>query len=159
MTMTANVTLAIDNWDNPAFDPEFVQEFGRTISDPAIKEADQEFTPDSFDDAYLNMELALPPEGGEVYIGRVVKRMRDKDGLFMIGTANDNPILDSRLHEVEFQDRYRASLVANVIAENLFAQIDDEGNRHVLFQESIDHRTNGKQILQQDAFITIRTGT
>ena len=46
-----------------------------------------------------------------------------------------------------------------MIAENLFAQIDDEGNRHVLFQEIIDHRVNGKQVLQQDAFITTRTGT
>jgi hypothetical protein len=60
---------------------------------------------------------------------------------------------------VEFQDGYKTSLAANAIAENLFAQIDDEGNRHVLFQEIIDHRVNGKQVLQQDAFITTRTGT
>ena len=153
-----NNILNIDDWDDPAYDPEFVQEFGRTINDPMIKEADQEFTPDSFDDTYLNMELALPREGGEVQFGRVVKRLRDKDGL-PIGTANDNPILDSRMYEVEFQDGYKTSLAANAIAENLFAQIDDEGNRHVLFQEIIDHRTNGKQVLQQDAFVTTRTGT
>ena len=153
-----NVTLEIDDWDDPAFDSEFVEEFGRTINDPMIKEADQDFTPDSFDDTYLNMELALPREGGEIQFGRVVKRLRDKDGL-PIGTANDNPILDSRLYEVEFQDGYKTSLAANAIAENLFAQIDDEGNRHVLFQEIIDHRVNGKQVLQQDAFITTRTGT
>ena len=90
--------------------------------------------------------------------GRVVKRLRDKDGL-PIGTANDNPILDTRMYEVEFQDGYRASLAANAIAENLFAQIDNEGNRHVLFQEIIDNRTNGKQVLQQDAFITTKMGT
>jgi hypothetical protein len=126
-----NVTLEVDDWDDPAFEPEFVQEFGRTINDPTVKEADQDFTPDSFDDTYLNMELALPRDGGEVQFGRVVKRMRDKDGL-PIGTANDNPILDSRLYEVEFQDGYKTSLAANAIAENLFAQIDDEGNRHVV---------------------------
>ena len=153
-----NIILEIDDWDDPAFDSEFVEEFGRTINDPTIKEADQDFTPDSFDDTYLNMELALPREGGEVQFGRVVKRLRDRDGL-PIGTANDNPILDSRLYEVEFQDGYKTSLAANAIAENLFAQIDDEGNRHVLFQEIIDHRVNGKQVLQQDAFITTRTGT
>ena len=122
------------------------------------KKADQEFTPDSFDDSYLNMELALPREGGDVQFGRVIKRLRDKDGL-PIGTANDNPILDSRMYEVEFRNGYRTSLAANAIAENLFAQIDDEGNRHVLFQEIVDHRTNGKQVLQQDAFVTTRTGT
>jgi hypothetical protein len=150
--------IPVEDWDDPAFDAEFVQEFGRTINDPRIKEADQSFTPDVYDDTYLNMELALPRDGGEVQYARVVKRLRDKDGL-PIGTAHDNPILDSRIYEVEFQDGYKASLAANAIAENLFAQIDDEGNRHVLFQEIIDYRTNGKQILQQDAFLTTRTGT
>jgi hypothetical protein len=96
-----NVTLDIDDWDDPAFDPEFVQEFGRTISNPAIEEADQVFTPNTFDDTYLNMELTLQREGGEVQFGRIVKQMRDKDGL-PIGTANDNPILDSRMYEVTY---------------------------------------------------------
>ena len=147
-----------DEWDDPAFSKEFIEEFGRTINDPELKEADQEFTPDAYDDTYLNMELALPRDGAEVQFGRVVKRLRDKDGL-PIGTANDNPILDTRIYEVEFQDGHRASLAANAIAENLFAQIDDEGNRHVLFEEIVDHRTNGKQVLQQGAFIVNHSGT
>ena len=50
-------------------------------------------------------------------------------------------------------------MAANAIAENLFSQIDDEGNRHVLFDEIADHRTNGKQITQQDAFVVTQTGT
>ena len=50
-------------------------------------------------------------------------------------------------------------MAANAIAENLFAQIDDEGNRHVLFQDIIEYRTNFKQVLQQDAFVTTCTGT
>ena len=40
--------------------------------------------------------------------------------------ANDNPILDSRVYEAEFLDGNKASLAANAIAENLFAQVDDE---------------------------------
>ena len=104
------------------------------------------------------MELALPRGGGEVELGRVVKRLRDKDGL-PIGTANDNPILDTRVYEVEFPDGHRASLAANAIAENLFAQIDDEGNRHVMLDEIIGHRTNGKEMKQQDAFIISKSGT
>lgn len=69
------------------------------LKNPRIKEADQSFTPDAYDDTYLNMELALPRDGGEVQYARVVKRLRDKDGL-PIGTAHDNPILDSRIYEV-----------------------------------------------------------
>jgi hypothetical protein len=95
-----------DDWDDPPFIEDFIEEFGRQINDPNLKEADQEFTPDAYDDTYLNMELALPRDGGEVQFGRVVKRLRDKDGL-PIGTAHDNPILDSRMYEVEFQDGHR----------------------------------------------------
>jgi hypothetical protein len=147
-----------DDWDDPSFSNVFVEECGRTINDLLLKEADQDFTPDVYDDTYLNMELALPCDGAEVQFGRVVKRLRDKDGL-PIGTAHDNPILNTRMYEVEFQDGHRASRAANAIAKNLFAQVDDEGNRHVLFEEIVDFRTNGKQVLQQDAFIINQSGT
>ena len=104
------------------------------------------------------MELALPRGGGEVEYGRVQKRLRDKDGL-PIGTANDNPMLDNRIYEVEFPDGHRTSLAANAIAENLFAQVDPEGNRHVMFQSIIDHRTNGKEIPMDDAYVTGKNDT
>ena len=47
----------------------------------------------------------------------------------------------------------------NLIAENLFAQVDEEGNRSVLFDEIVDVRTDGTHILQQDAFVTTSSGT
>ena len=63
------------------------------------------------------------------------------------------------MYEVEHLDGERASLSANHIAENLFAQVDDEGNRQVLMKEIIDHRMNGQEVKHQDAFITTKTGT
>ena len=41
----------------------------------------------------------------------------------------------------------------------LFSQVDDDGNRQVLLDEMIDQRTNGSQVLQQDAYITTTSGT
>ena len=140
------------------YDPEFQEEFDRVVNDELLPEADELFSPDVYDDTYLNMELALPRAGGEVEFGRVVKRMRDKDGL-PIGTANDNPILDTRVYEVEFPDGHKAALAANIIAENLFAQVDSEGNRHALFDEIVAHRTNGKEVKMQDAFVNTKSGT
>ena len=61
-----------------------------------------------------------------------MKRLRDTQGL-TIGTSNDNPILDTRMYEVEYLDGFTTSMAANSIAENMFAQVDEEGNRHVLF--------------------------
>ena len=139
------------DYDPVDLDDEFIEEFKKVISDESIPEADREFTPDAFDDTYLNMELALPRNGAEVEFAKVTKRLRDKNGL-PIGTANDNPILDTRIYEVEFPDGHEASLAANIIAENLYAQVDIEGNRHVLFQEIVGHRTNGTEIKQLDAF-------
>ena len=90
---------------------------------------------------------------------RVIKRMRNKDGL-PIDTANDNPILDSRVYEVEYPDGHRASLAANVIAENLFFQIDtSEGNRLALLDDVMDYRTKGKQVTVEEGFEITSTGT
>lgn len=46
-------------------DPDFVAEFQRVISDESIPEQDTTFTPDVFQDTYLNMEIALPCGGGD----------------------------------------------------------------------------------------------
>ena len=140
-------------------DSDFKEEFDWVVSDDGIPEADDEFTPDIFDDTYLNIEIALPRDGIEQPVfGRVTKRMRDEHGR-PIGTANDNPILDTRLYEVEYLDGHKAAMSANIIADNMFAQVDEEGNRFVLMDEITDHRRGVDAVSQQDAFITTSSGT
>ncbi len=138
-------------------DADFQEEFDNIVNDPTAPEADDSFTPDVFGDTCLNVELATPRDSDGPEFAKVTKRSRDKDGL-PTGKANDNPILDARMHQVECSDGHKASLAANAVAENMFAQVDDEGNRHVLFQEIIDHGTDGAELKQQDAFITTRSG-
>ena len=104
------------------------------------------------------MELALPRDEPGPEFARVTKRLRYHNGL-PFGTANQNPILDSLMYEVEYQDGHKSSLSANVIDKNMFAQVDKEGNRHIPFQEIVDYRVNGKEIKQQDDFITTNTST
>ena len=85
-----------------------------------MKEGNKEFTPDTYDNRYLNMELAVPRgDNPNPQYAKVMKRLRDADGI-PIGMANENSILDSHMYEVEYQDGMKASLVANYIAENLF---------------------------------------
>ena len=139
-------------------DDDFQDEFNNVVSHPDVKEADELFTTEVMGDPYVNMELALPQgDTLEPWYARVTKRLRDANGI-PIGTAHDNPILDTRMYEVEFMDREKSSLSANYIAENLFAQIDDEGNHQVLSNEIIDHRTTGRQVMQQDVFIMAKNG-
>ena len=138
-------------------DPDFMEEFQRVIDNEEVPEADAEFTPDVLDDTYMNMEVGVPRDDDGPTFARVTKRLRDANGL-PIGVANDNPILDTRMYEVEYPDGYKASLSANVIAQNMFAQVDDEGNRHVLFDAIIDHRVDGTEVKTMDAFIVNKSG-
>jgi hypothetical protein len=102
------------------------------ISDKTVPEEDEVFTPDVFGDPYLNKEVALMRGAGDVsdiHFGKVTKRLRDAEGR-PIGMACDNPLLDTREYTVEFLDGHSEALSANLIAQNLFSEIDEEGNRH-----------------------------
>ena len=141
------------DWSTHPFedDPDLQEEFDDAVNNPEVKEADELFTPDTYDQ-YLKMELALPQgDSLEPRLAKVTKRLKDANGI-PIGMANQNPLLDTQMYEVEFADGEKASLAANYIAENLFAQIDVEGNHQVLMNEIINYQTNGTELKQQDAF-------
>jgi len=114
-----------------------------------------EVTPEAFDE-YLMAEVLLP-HGGNVLKAKVVGRKRDADGK-EIGTRALNPILDTRKYKVEFPDGSTDVFTANVIAENLFSQVDDEGCSQVLMDEIIDHRSNGLAVSKDDGFKTTSSG-
>ena len=54
----------------------------------------------------------------------VKKRALDKDGQVM-GKYHENPLMDSRLYEIEYSDGTYNTMLANIIAENLLMQVDD----------------------------------
>ena len=130
-------------------DEDFREEFERVFNNEDIPEADDN-TPEVLNDTYVNMEIALPHDESGPQYAKVTKRLRDANGI-PIGTANDNPFLDTRVYEVEYLDGRRDALSANIIAENLFAQVDDEGNRFVLLDSIADHRVNGSQVTKDQA--------
>ena len=86
------------------------------------------------------------------------KRLKDANGR-PIGVANYNLILDSRMYEVEYCDGYVSAMAANVIDENLFAQVDQEGSIFILIKFIINTRTEGTQTLQQDTVVITKSGT
>ena len=77
---------------------------------------------------------------------RVTKRLRDHRGN-PIGTANDNPILNTRMYEVVFDDSHKLSMAANLIAENMLAQLDEEGYSLAVVKAIVNHK--------MDPYITI----
>ena len=71
------------------------------------------------------MELALDRHDNGPEFARVNKRLKYKDVRLII-IAADNPILDTRMYEVEYDDGYKTAMTANTIASNLFAQFNQD---------------------------------
>ena len=93
---------------------------------------------DDYDDfdGYLNAEVLLPQNGEHMRAAKVVGRAKDIDGISM-GQYDPNPYLDSRVYDVMFPDGAVEQYAANVLADNLLSQVDEEGHPYMLFEK--DH--------------------
>ena len=60
----------------------------------------------------------------------------------IFGTCNDNPILETRVYEVVFENGEITECGANVIPESMWAQCDLDGNQQVLMNASVDCRVD-----------------
>jgi hypothetical protein len=98
-----------------------------------IPEADN----DAFD-TMLNAELQLP-HGDKLQHAKVIRRAKDSAGNAK-GSSHDNPYLDTRVYDVVFPDGAIKQYAANIIAENLYSQVDSEGNQFVMMDEVLSHR-------------------
>ncbi len=74
----------------------------------------------------------------------------------LIGHSNANPILDTRLYEVEFPDGSEATYSANVIAENMLSQCDSEGRQYLLLTHIVNHKKDEEVAIKpEDAYVTV----
>eukprot|EP00957_Ditylum_brightwellii_P011079 839659-Ditylum_brightwellii.AAC.1 len=79
-------------------------------------------------DQYLRAELILGLGTDGERVDRVIKRSWGPDGQ-SIGRDHPNPLFDTYTYDVEFTDDSVERYQANVIAENMFAQVDQEGHQ------------------------------
>jgi hypothetical protein len=99
-------------------------------------------------DNYIGAELTLQ-HGNTPTRARVKKRARDEVTGNLIGKRNNNPYLSTAVYDVEFPDGEIESYAANLVAENLYFQCDDEGNMFLVLQEISNHRS-GDDVTQID---------
>ena len=71
----------------------------------------------------MNIDL---PFMGELKRG-IIKSCKWNERGELIGTSNSNLLLDTRLYTVEFDDGMYGEYTINVVMENLYSQIDEEG--------------------------------
>ena len=76
----------------------------------------------------------------------------------MIGEASDNPILSTAIYHVESPDGKIEEYTANVIAGNLFSNVDDDGYNFDYLYERIGHRKDEAAISKDKGFIETKFG-
>ena len=105
--------------------------------------------PEAYDeeavDKYLNVELILDFRLANERRGRVAKRSRGLDGK-TVGRAHAKPFFDTREYNIEFTDGSVDKYTVHIITENMFAQVDDEGNQYLLMNEITYHRKENTAI-------------
>ena len=104
-------------------------------------------------DEHIGMELTLPHQG-ELRRGKIVKRKRNEKGE-LVGTAHDNPILDTRVYEVDFGEGGYQEYSTNLIMENLYAQVDDEGNQYSILKGIVAAKSDETALKIADGWITM----
>ena len=95
-------------------------------------------------DEYIDSEVLLPLNGDHMKAARVVGITRDRMGN-EIGTYDSNPINNTRVYDVMFPDGSVEQYAANIIAENLVNQCNDEGQRYIFLDSILDHRFDGTE--------------
>ena len=69
------------------------------------------------------------------------------------GMAHLNPILDMRSYKVEFPDGQTTEYSANIIAKNMYAQCDTEGNQYLLLKEIVDWKKDNSATSPADMYV------
>ena len=110
-----------------------------------------------FHDYLIHAEVLLP-QGEEVKSAKVKGRAKDANGK-PVGNFNSNPLLNSIVYDVEFPDGAVKQYAANVIAENMYSQMDSEGYSSLLLDSILDWKRDEDAVRMEDKYIVTKTGT
>ncbi len=120
----------------------------------AMPEAD-DFTTEDYDN-YIPAEVLLP-RGDDLVLGNGISRKRDADDN-LIGIAHKNPIFDTRLCQVQFPEGQVEEFSTNIIAQNLYSQIDNEGHHFILLDKILDYGKDDDAIPYENRFVISNNG-
>ena len=88
---------------------------------------------------------------------KVICRAADKHGK-LIGTYDDNPILNSHLYEVKFPYSKVKEFAANILAEKCMSQVDSNGHHSQLIYCITNVRCDDRAISKADGYNMTKKG-
>ena len=139
--------LFIDDYD---YD-DVVLPYGHELIDTVPSEINEPYL-ESLDN-YLGAKVVLPGKDSLPVLATIKKRKRDAQGN-LIGEENNNPILDTRIYELEYPDSRIEEFGVNTITENLMEQVDEYGWDSDMLKEIVGYRFDPTVAIQpgDDAF-------
>ena len=87
--------------------------------------------------------------------GKVIGRVKDENGV-PVGKHDPNPLKNTAVYEVEFEDGQVKEYAANAIAEAIYSQCDAEGWRYTLLDSIVDYKVDENAV--SDRFVYTKTG-
>jgi hypothetical protein len=109
-----------------------------------------------FHDELVNAEVRLP-QGDAMRSATVLGHFKDSDGTVK-GRHSDDQMLNTLLYDVEFPNGEVKQYAANLIAENMYSQVDSEGFQYNLLHEIIDHQRDESAVSKEDMYIVTNRG-
>ena len=107
-------------------------------------------------DLLIHSEVVLPHRY-KLRNAKIIRRSLDPTGR-SVGCYHKNPILNTLVYDVEFPDGEVKENSANVIAENLLSQVDDEVFLLTVFNSILEYTKDGSAIEKKDLYFKIRSG-
>ena len=113
-------------------------------------EADELEAADLDMNKYIGAKVRIPDQGITFANGVVIGRARDETGE-LIGKANRNPLLDSSVYLVKTDDGAVERYTANVIAEHIYSQVDQQGFMTTILDSIVEHKTDETALTLEQA--------
>ena len=82
-------------------------------------------------DLYIDAEVMLPRDGKHLEAARVIGQARDKIGKGYGYLESKSQVLNTKIYNVMFSDGTVTQYATNIIAENIYSQIDEDGHRYI----------------------------
>lgn len=116
----------------------------------------------SLTDTLIGVEILLPQSGEKgaesKALCKVLRRSVNKDGA-TTGIFDDNPALNTLIYDVQFPNGMIEQYGANIIAQNVMDQVEDEsGHYSARLKSVLDHRRQGNAVSKAKRYITSRNG-
>ena len=115
--------------------------------------------PDSDEGQYdllINFEVNLPHMDKQMK-AVVVGRHMDEDGN-LVGRSDENAILSMAVYDVAFPDGAVKQYAANIIADNMYAQVNEDRHSYLMLDAITGHRKNDDTVKASDQYMILKNG-